>query len=205
MTLTKEEWFKKLKSWVPHWYFENPEIQQAIFYAVAEVLSKAQLEVQDNVDQTFLTLADGSYLDLHGSERSVDRITGELDPSYSTRIRNFSNYSNKHSIKSLVDALLINGECQIAEDFDSGLFLNQGVYLNRGQLLTELIVSAFTIVLENQVHSPYSFLDREHFMNREDFTGTLETPDSLFDAIIAAVDKVKAFGVLYRVYERAEE
>lgn len=203
MATSKEQWLLKLRGWVQSWRFENPEYQQAVFNAIAKTLSDAEIFAELGVSETFIGEAAGSSLDLHGSERDVTRIEDELDPSYSVRIRNFTNYSNKPAIKTLVDSLLINGECQILEDYDSGIFADRESFFDRGQLMIEEILNSFSIILDNQTHSPYSFLDREYFGDREDFIGTIESPISLFNAIVAAVNKVKAFGTLYRVYERS--
>ena len=203
MAITKEEWLNKLKGWVQAWRFESPEYQQALFYAIAKLLTEAQNNVDTIASQTFISEAEGSSLDLHGSERDVARVAEELDPSYAIRIRNFTNYSNKVSIKTLVDALLIMGTSTINEDFNSVVFADRESFTDRGQLLFESILNSFTIVVDNQTHSPYYFCDREQFIDREEFVGTTESPIELFNAIIAAVNKVKAFGTLYRVYERS--
>jgi hypothetical protein len=203
MATSKEQWLLKLKGWVQSWRFENPEYQQAVFNAIAKTLSDAEIFADSGVTETFIGEASGASLDLHGSERDVTRIEEELDPSYSIRIRNFTNYSNRPAIKTLVDSLLIVGECTISEDYDSGIFADRESFTDRGQLMVEEILNSFSIILDNQTHSPYSFLDREYFSDREDFIGTIESPVSLFNAIVAAVNKVKAFGTLYRVYERS--
>jgi hypothetical protein len=205
MALTKQDWYDKLKSWLPSWMFESPEYQEAVYTALAKILSSGQFEAEDFFNQSFITRAAGSYLDLHGQERSVERLPGELDTTYSTRIRNYTNQSNIVSIQALVDALLINGQATISEDYNAQLFFDRDVYASRAQLFIETIINAFTIVVENQRHSPYSFMGREYFMDREDYVGTSESPEELFAAIVAAVNKAKAFGTMYRLYERSGE
>lgn len=202
MALSQAQWFEKLKSWVPTWFWQERVYQEAHFMALAKILAGMQLAAEASALQTFIVEAEGSTLDLHGDERTAPRLTGEIDSTYSTRIRSLANLSNKVSIKQLVDELLIIGECVIGEDYDAFLFFNRDAYLNRGLLILENILNTFTIVFENQTRSPESFLDREQFMSRSDVFGTLEASDEFFRSIIAAVDRAKAFGTFYRVIER---
>lgn len=203
MAQTKEQWLEKLKSWVPGWFFESPHYQEALFESLAEILAAKQADSEDLTKQTFITQAHDGFLDLHGSERSVTRKSGESDSFYSYRIRNVRSASDTQSLQALVAQLLINGSPVILEDFEAQAFCSRNIFLNRGAILTEAINPAFTIVIDNQTHSPYSFFGREYFSNRSDFIGEIEAPQSLFDAIIATVNEAKAFGVLYRVLERA--
>lgn len=202
MALSQAQWYEKLKSWVPTWFWQQKAYQEAHFQALAKILSTMQAAAEESTTQTFIASASGSHLDLHGDERTTPRLSGEIDSTYSTRIRSLANLSNKVSIKQLVDELLIIGECVIGEDFNSFLFFNRDAYMNRGLLILESILNTFTIVFENQTRSPESFLDREYFMDRGDVFGTLEASDEFFRSIIAAVDRAKAFGTFYRVIER---
>jgi hypothetical protein len=203
MALTKEQWLAKLKSWVPAWFTAEPGYQEAVLQSLADLLNKAQTDAEAMQLQTFIADSEGGYLELHGSERRIERLDSETDADYSNRIRNFANKSNLIALKAIVDSFLINGECNIAEDFYSEMYLDRGVYTNRGYILLEAILNTFTIVVDNQTHAPFSLCDREYFASSEDFIGTAESSIELFDSIVAAVNKAKAFGTLYRLYERS--
>jgi hypothetical protein len=204
MALTQAEWYKKLKAFVPEWYFENEHFQVGHFQALAKLLAQIQADADDSIEQTFIDTADGGYLDLHGSERTVPRFTGELDAPYRPRIKAITNTVNRPALKALVDSLLVVGECIITEDYENSLFFSRGVYQNRAFLLITNLYNAFTIVLENQTHEPYSFLDRGAYMSRGDYMGELAAPQELFESIVSAVNKAKAFGVFYRLVERTQ-
>jgi hypothetical protein len=210
MALTPEQWFQKLKGLVPSWFFSRNQHQEAHFRTTAKILSDIQAEGEATQQQTFIAQASGGVVDLHGDERSIVRIElpddeMEEDGEYSFRVRNIINQSDVHNIKRIVDGLLLVGECVIIESGDAnGAYLNRGLFLNRGQfLLNEFPYNVFTILVDKQVHPPYMFLDRGHFLNREDFIGSNEVPEGLYSSIQEAVDTVKALGVLYKIIERA--
>lgn len=203
MALTKAEWLENLRSWVPRWFLDSPAYQEATFSALAQILSDAQAEAEEQSSQTYLSDSEKPYLDLHGDERNTARLTNESDQLYRVRITNLTNKSNKPAIQAIVSDLLINGAASVLEDFESDIYFGRSAYMNRAHLFIEKIKNAFSVVIDNQTHSPFSFFGREHFMDREDFAGTLEAPQELFDAILEAIKNVKAFGTLFRVVERA--
>jgi hypothetical protein len=160
--------------------------------------------LDEHTKETFICQAGEGFLDEHGWERNVYRESGELDPSFCARIQTISNTTNLPAIKAVVDALLQVGESIIIEDYDGGNYLSVDTYLNRGVVLIDPIVNAFSIIVDRQVHAPYSFCNREYFCDREDFVGTNESDFGLFNLIVSAVNKNKALGTLYRIIERVE-
>lgn len=204
MAKTKQEWFDTIKYWVPEWFFERSEYSEALFYAMAELLSVQEAETQDLIEQTYLDTADGDYLDLHGDERGVPRVTDELDASYASRIKNKSLVSqlSKPALQAIVNQLLVKGVCAIREDFAGDVFFGRSAFFNRGEIVLDPIDNTFTIVVDKQIHAPYSFFNREHFINRGDYFGTSVSNETVFQLILAAVNDNKAFGVLYRIIER---
>lgn len=206
MARNKEEWFQTLKSWVPEWFFEREEYNEAVFYAMAEILALQQAEAEDTLSQTFIDQADGSFLDLLGDERSVDRLPGEFDSQYSVRIKNKGLVSNlsKPALLSLINQLIIKGTAQIKEDWEGGSFFNREAFFNRGEVVIQPIENTFTIVVDKQLHDPYSFFDREYFCDRGDFVGTTDSSEYVFQLILNAVNDNKAFGTLYRIIERLQ-
>lgn len=204
MALSKEQWFQKLKGWVPTWFFESSSIQQGHFYALAQLLSTLQAEMETHKTETFIAQAAAPQLDLHGAERSTPRITAESNGSYQVRIRSLANKVNKVDLKALVDQLLLVGECEIIEDWAGASFFNREYFFDRGALIISLIHNAFTVVFENQRPEAFAYFDREYFFDRDDYMTSLTTPTAFFDAIVQAIGDNKALGTLYRVVERLE-
>lgn len=204
MAKTKQQWYDVLITWLPQWWFNSIENQEAVLYGIAAVLERLDSDLQDHLRETFICQSVAGYTDEHGLERNLTRLSGELDPEFCERIRNIVNSSNCPALKQLVDALLDVGECTIIEDWEGGPFFNRETFFNRGSLLVDSIYNAFTIIVDRQVHAPYSFYDRENFMNREDFIGTNESSLELFERIVSAVNSAKALGTVYRLAERLE-
>lgn len=202
MALTKDQWFAKIRTWVPEWFFEAGYFQTADFQGIAAVFALLETSVEEFRDETFITKADGAYLDMHGAERSVPRLPMEVDhPNYDARIRSIVNVSDRVSLKRLVDSLLVVGESTIVEHAYGSAYLNRNTYFNRAAVLSEIYYNAFSIVIPPQIHDPFDFLNRTTFANRESFLGTNESSLELFKQIVEAVNNAKAFGVLYRILE----
>lgn len=200
--LTQQQWYEKLRSFVPLWYFETEENQVAHMQAVAAVLEASDDDIIDHCDQTFITKATGEFLDEHGFERSLSRIGLELDPQFRNRIRNLGNKSNCPDLQALIDLFLMVGTATITEDYNSAIFANRESFVNRGTVVIDPIEQAFSVLVDKQIHAPYSFVDREYFSDREDYVGTNESSQYVFDLIVQVVNQNKACGVLYRVIER---
>lgn len=199
--MTKAQWYTTLKGWLPDWWTISGE-DDAILWGMAAVLEKLQASMGQHVGQTYILQAEEGYLDEHGGERNLTRLLGELNPTFADRIRNIVNTTNRPALKGLVDALLDVGECTIVEDWENGTFCNTEDFLNRGELLIDAIYNAFSIIVDNQVHAPYSFFTREAFCDRENFIGTNESSLELFQQIVEAVNAAKALGTVYRLIER---
>lgn len=202
--LTVDQWETKLYNILPPWYFEKEDIQVAHVRALAKVLATLDQDAQDHFLETFIAESDGEFLDNHGAERTIERFTDELDPQYQVRVRNMRNQSNCPAIKKVVDQFLIVGECLILEDYNAAIFFDREDFLNRSQFLIVEIYNVFNIIVEKQLHEPYSFLDRGYFAGREDFIGTNESSDYVFQLITEAVNDIKAESFMYRVIERLE-
>jgi len=204
MAQSQAQWYEKLKGFVPKWWFEQEKLAPAIFQAMAAVYAEAELKIENNQKETFILQADGDYLDAHGDERTVPRLPSEADDFYRQRVRNIVNSSNYPDIKALVDSLLINGESTIREHAygDIVCFSRESFY-SRAEVLTDAWYNVFSIIVDNQLHEPYSFYSRENFLSREDFVGSTTSDIKIFEQIVEAVNKSKAIGVQYRLLERA--
>ena len=205
MALTKDQWFEKLKGLVPGWVFEKDPHNVAIYKGMAAVLQQAQVDYEAHQQQTFIDSAVDEILDVHGVERNKERINGETDPPYRARIKLINNSSDCISLKAIVDTLLLKGESQIIEHYSQENFLNRNGYLNRNIIDFDVLYNAFTILVSKQIPDPLLFCDREYFCNREDTIGTNESNIELFEGIVEAVNKEKAFGEVYRLIERPTE
>lgn len=205
MSLTTEQWYKKLKTLVPNWVFQEENHNKAVFYGMAEILSSMQKEYQDHLKETFIDTADDEFLDIHASERSVERLAFDSTSSYRQKIKNIINNSNCPSLKSLVDGLLIRGESTIIENYSAKNFMNRGSFLNRNVIGVDVIYNAFTILIDFQAPYPSGFLNRDSFYNREFLQGSKYSLDSVFENVVSTVNKNKSFGTVYRLIERAEK
>lgn len=181
MALNQAQWYAKLKKFFPGWWFESEEFQDAYTQGIAKVLAQLQTDVDAHIAATFVLQATGEELTQHGLERGILRQTGESDASYELRVQNLWNIANRADIQSLVDSLLTTGTATITEDqIDGNVFADREHFVDRGYLLTDLVLSAFSIVVENQGE-----------------------PDSFYDVIYEAVEAAKAYGVMWRFLERA--
>jgi hypothetical protein len=199
--MTKAQWYTTLVGWLPDWWTVSGE-DEAVLWGMAAVLEKLEASMGEHAAQTFILQAETGYLDEHGGERNLSRLIGELNPAFADRIRNIVNTANRPALKALVDALLDVGESTIVEDYESSTFFNTEDFMNRGEVLITAIYNAFSIIVDNQVHAPYSFFTREDFCDREDFIGTNESSLELFQQIVEAVNAAKALGTVYRLIER---
>lgn len=204
MASNEEIWFQKLKGWVPQWFFEDEQFNVAHFRGIAKILNEIECMLEDHIRETFICQAVDGYLDEHGLERNLTRLGAELDTTFRERIKNLTNTTSCPSIKQIVDALLDVGESTIIEDFNASIFFDREIFLSRGELLIDPIYNTFSIVVDKQVHAPFSFYTRENFLDREDFIGLNESRLALFELIVEHVNKSKALGTLYRLIERLE-
>lgn len=205
MTLTKEQWYAKIKTLVPSWLWQREEYVKAYFQALAKCAYEAQVMLQNHVNDTFILQADQGVLDTHGGERSIDRLDEELDSDYRLRVQNLFNQSNVTALLEFIDKVLVAGTSRIQEDFDSIPFLDREYFCNRGALfLNEPATNTFSVIVDKQTHAPFSFADREYFADREAFAGTAESLDRVFALILKIVDDNKALGTQYRIIELLE-
>ena len=79
MALTKEQWYNQLKSLYPKWFFEITENQKAHLQGFAGILAQVHSDFEDHFAESMITTANGDFLDMHGAERSIDRLPNEFD------------------------------------------------------------------------------------------------------------------------------
>jgi hypothetical protein len=206
MSLTQDQWNKKLRSLVPSWVFERNVEAAKIFNAAAKCLAELQKDASDHIKETFIDDGSDEYVALHGEERSVPRLDNESLGSYRERVKLIVNKSNVPAIKAIVDALLIRGQSTIVEHTgQTGSFFNRNSFLNRNVLEFQVLYNAFTIIIEYQVPEATSFFNREAFLNREFLNGSNLSSDTVFANVIKAVNEAKALGTVYRLIERVQQ
>lgn len=204
MALTQDEWFSKLKGWVPTWFFETEHYNVAEFQAIAKLFAEAEQQAEDHFQQGYIANATNEIADLYANERNFRRLPQEIDPVLTGRIRSLLNQSNVPAIKRLVDQFLIVGESTITEHFMGAIFASRESFCNRREVFMQIYYNAFSIIVDQQLHVPYSFAGRENFAGREDFFGSNTSSQNIFDLITETVNNVKAAGTLYRVIERTQ-
>lgn len=207
---TKAEWILKIKSWVPAWFYEGKQIEQAVISAIAKVLADADKGITDDVAQTFIGEAIAGFLAMHGDERGLKRFKDEFDIDFRKRIRAGAIVSNANipALVALLNKIVIRGHVAIKEDYEIGSFYNRGAYLNRGDIAVNPIENTFTVVVDRQVHPPYSFFNRGAFIGRGfiggGFMGQVESSSRVFDLLIKTINENKAFGTFFRIVERTQ-
>ena len=203
MALTKDQWYSKLKSWVPTWFFEGEYFNRAQFEGIAKLLSEAQQQAEDHQSETFLAQAADTFLDVHGNERSFERLPRETDAAWALRIRSLLNTSNKLALQVLVNQFLIVGVCTILEhSIGESIFCNRGSYLNRREVFSDSWYNTFSVLIDPQIHDGYSFYSRGNFCNRGDFVSDDKSSKEIFDLVAQILNNHKAAGTLYRLIER---
>lgn len=201
LEVTKAQFFEKLKGQVPEWFFEEEEYNEAYFYGAAAVLEQIQTDGKNHVDQTFIGNAEGDILDAHGEERTKPRLENENDSLYRARIRTISNQSPPPDLQRIVESLIITGTVTIREDFNDTVYASRGYYASRKAVVCDQIENTFSVIVDKQIHEPYSFADRENFVSRGSYVGSVNGLIEVYRAIVQAVNENKAFGTLYRLVE----
>lgn len=180
MALTKDQWALRLRAWVPDWVFEEEGKNLALFNGMAELLSLVDSEVDDLISDTFIDDATAGWLDLHARERAITRFDGETDANLRVRIKASSTKSKcaLADMEAIVSSLITTGEFWVRDDFQGGSFCDRDYYLNRRDVVFDVIHNGFTILVDNQ--------------------GSLTTLQLIADSVANA----KAFGVTFRLIER---
>jgi len=174
MALTQAQWYEKLKSFLPPWFWATENLQVGHAQALAEILKTLQDDGDDHLAETFLTTATGKFLLQHGAERGIDKLSGESDDTYRERIRSISNRGNIVAITALVESLVTSGVITIKEHWRDADFFDRDVYCNRRGTFMKTRVLMFSVIIETQTQD-------------------------IYDALVAALDEARVLGVLYQV------
>lgn len=180
MALTQQDWYSKLKSWSPGWFFEDEVLNEGVFQGIAAVFAAIEADIALLQSQTFFMQATAPYLDALGDERSADRSSGELDSTYSGRIRVLVNSCNLPALQAMATSLLATGVATICGP-KTGLFSDRNVFSDRRAILNDNWYNAFMIVIDTQ---PVG-----------------STGDNALNAVASAIEAAKAGGVLFKIVE----
>jgi hypothetical protein len=204
--LTQQQWFDKLKRFVPSWYFEDENHQVGHMMGLAKILETLQADAANHIAETFIRTAAGEFLDEHGDERTVVRSSGEQDDSYRERIRILTNTVTYTNLKALVDALLDTGT--LLTEGGDGLLTEDGDSLEtsgRSYLVENWNYGFFDDGVDETglfFDAPDSvWLDRTKVYNWLTFIiPTQPSPDTnVKQAITDAIEYNKAVGITYDV------
>lgn len=205
MALTQQQWYEKLRKFVPSWTFEGEVTSVAVFQGLAAMFAELQRDADAAFNASFILLAVGDQLDILGDERGVARLTDEEDASYALRVQRITSKTDRADIKALIDSLLLVGECTILEAPLDSPYCSREYFCSRSAYIVRAARNYFLVLIPQQVHSPYSFCSRAYFTSRytwqTNFVGTLDASNTIFASVIAAVDQAKAFGVMYSILE----
>lgn len=182
MAQTQEQWYNKLKSWVPGWWFsQNEKYNRALFMGLAKVFSQLESDRDAHILQTFIAQSEDPFLSAHGDERRIERESGESDESYSSRIRNLTNAPDLPAIENQVNSFLLVGPCRIVEHQYEGAFMDCDSFFDRQDVLTDIYYNTFSVIIPNQ--------------------GDSAEADQARQSIAASVNAAKALGTLYQLVE----
>ena len=181
MALSKAQWIDKLKSLMPSWVFERNSLNSAEISGIAAVMEQVQVDYEAHVGETFIDTSVDTFLDEHGDERSVERLSGESNSDYRVRVKSIVNEADIINIKDIVDSFLDVGEATIYEDYQGTAFCDREDFVDRGVVVLIYIKDAFIIIISNQSGGA--------------------TPDAFFVPIVKAVSDAKAYGCLFRILE----
>lgn len=178
--VTQDQWFERLKSWTPGWFFEESQYNEAILKATARVLYSAQLEISESLANAFISEAEGQWLDLLGYELKIFRESGELDADYRVRIAFVYNPSIYANLVARVTAVLNNGVPVLYRNYKYG-FADDDLFAD----------DTYSVILTGlKKHNWFTLLIPTQVAGDE---------DAINAAVIAVVNKYKGFGTNYDV------
>ena len=195
-------WEEKIRSWMPR-HFAGRE-NNANIQAIAMVFSTLEKDLNDFIDQTFITRANSEFLDVHGSERGFSRInygtqltpSPELDIDYANRIRRIKYNRTKQNIISNVESVLGVAKVRVIDDYEADflddtdqrstdvVISGQGPYGNQGPLDLKKRFNCFSVVIDTPERPPLSFFDKEYFYDKDFYS---IPPERVFSKNLARI------------------
>lgn len=206
MALTQQQWYDKLKTFVPAWMFSTgDDVNDAMWGGLAEVFRCVELELENHIKETYICQAEGGYLDEHGAERNLVRGTaggGELDAAFAQRIKNLVNSTNCPFLQAGIDNILKVGTSKVIDNYQIQSFYDREHFYSRGDIVTEFLYNFFTVFINPQVQAGLNdSYSRDCFYDRDCFYSSAPPIicDDIYESIVNFVEKNKALGTLYQV------
>lgn len=194
MALTHQQWFEKLRSWVPTWFLDREPgampVIEGVFWALAKVAMEVEADMLAVKASTYITQASGGVIDAHGDERGVARLSGEIDSAFAARVSTFGAGSTLAATRDAINSAL-NGfgvSCSLHEGYDNNSFADEMFVSTSGQ----------SFIFEE--HREFNF-----FFVHIPSTGMPDGPakDTLHANIIESIESSKAVGISYDVLSEA--
>ena len=207
----------------PWWLCEPSEVEDAVLRTMAAIFERTEGAIATLHDRTFIGRADGSWLDEHGQERGIYRLTAETDENYRPRILAIEDKVTKPAIEAGVSAILVSGVATVEEHLPDGAFASEA--LNTEQAFADHATAydatlCFTVYVDEQFSrfndtafatsegsgsSPESFAventgDGSWPDDPGSFGDSAEpTQSDLYARIYDTVDRLRAAGVTFRI------
>jgi len=204
MALSKQQWFDKIKQWVPQWFFEESDANVAHFQALAKVLETIDQDSKDYFNETFILKSSTRFLTEHGRERLKTQRIDEVDSDFARRVQNIFNQSNKVAIKALVDSLIGSTNSLVLEKIEDSPYFSRQAFFSRQELFMENGYNHFYVIMPRQEPLFDVFFSREVFYSRQAFLspgGSISDP-VVFELVFQAIQDVRAAGVSFILIER---
>lgn len=214
--MTQEQWFERLRSWVPSWFLEQDIVVRAHLWALAGLIQQNEANAIDYFDATFIGRAEGRFLDHLGLERNRARKTNETDVQYRPRIRTLSGQADKPSIQDVATSQ--NGPLAfVQEDWSDTHFADINTFANVGHLLMgtpnppwrnrfyvflDRVANRFTYARYASVDA-YASAGNFAVDVNENFEEEVPGQTSL-DDVFDAINAVRAAGVRFTLVERQD-
>jgi hypothetical protein len=201
----------------PGFIQEPDELLDAQIRTVAAIMARIEAAIETLHGRTFITTADGAWLDQHGTERGILRFDGESDADYRARIQLIEDQVTKPAILAAVDAILQVGTAELEEHGSDGLWLSRGAIAEAflGQRLYRGTPPWFSVYIQQQVESKSDTA----FLIRSGASGTLSfltrtsaawdvsmfldgqdpAPSDIYRRIYETIERLRAAGVSFRV------
>lgn len=97
-------------------------VDDVIWGISAAIFAATEGATETGFNRSFISRADGAWLDEHGAERRLVRAPNEPDAAYAARIRTFEDAVTSAAIAAAVNSLLETGEVVLHEFYQDGIF-----------------------------------------------------------------------------------
>lgn len=173
-------WQEKITSWLPK-HFKGRENDPYIT-VLGRLFETLNQDLNDYIDQTFITRANNEFLDVHGEERGFRRINYgteqapnfESNLDFSNRIRRIKYNRTHENIIENVRSVLGVTDVRVVDDYDASFLdntdqrativnINQSEYGNIGPLDFKKRWNCFSVIIDTPDRPPFNFFDSDSY------------------------------------------